>query len=87
MLVTKVKAINQWMECKSCKLQQVKSITPRKPDDRISVHCRGHTLKKFGFTRTEKFRAYAAVSRVCLRRTKTFGIRDDSRDCRAVETP
>lgn len=29
MLVTKLKAINQWMQCESCKLQQVKTITPR----------------------------------------------------------
>jgi hypothetical protein len=46
MLVTKVKAINQWMECESCKLQQVKSITPRKPEDRVCVHCRGTYLKE-----------------------------------------
>ena len=46
MLVTKVKAVNQWMECKSCKLQQVKSITPRKPEDRVCVHCRGTYLKE-----------------------------------------
>ena len=46
MLVTKVKAINQWMQCDSCKLQQVKSITPRKPEDRMCVHCRGTYLKE-----------------------------------------
>ena len=46
MLVTKVKAINQWMECESCKLQQVKSITPRKSEDRVCVHCRGTYLKE-----------------------------------------
>jgi len=46
MLVTREKAVNQWMECETCKLQQVKTISPQKPDDRICVHCRGTQLKK-----------------------------------------
>ena len=46
MLVTKMKAVNQWMECKSCRLQQVKSIVPQKPEDRMCVHCRGTQLKE-----------------------------------------
>jgi hypothetical protein len=55
MLVTKVKAINQWMECKSCKLQQVKSITPQ--SRRIEcVSIAGNILKKFGSIPTEKLR-------------------------------
>ena len=46
MLVAKVKALNQWMECETCRLQQVKVITPQKPEDRICIHCRGTQLKE-----------------------------------------
>jgi len=46
MLVAKVKAMNQWMECETCRLQQVKVITPQKPEDRICIHCRGTQLKE-----------------------------------------
>jgi len=40
-LVAKAKAINQWMECRDCNLQQVKPIKVSRPEDRQCIHCEG----------------------------------------------
>jgi hypothetical protein len=45
-LVAKTKAINQWMECKDCNLQQVKPIKVSQPEDRRCIHCEGTDLKE-----------------------------------------
>jgi hypothetical protein len=45
-LVAKAKAINQWMECKDCNLQQVKPIKVSRPEDRRCIHCEGTNLKE-----------------------------------------
>jgi hypothetical protein len=46
MLVAKAKAINQWMECKDCHLQQVKPIKISRPEDRQCVHCQRTNLRE-----------------------------------------